>query len=66
MRQQTRHMKNPILFRAGLPKLFRLARLVRLPVLFVLAVAGSAQGQLSEAEAEALRKAQDPLANVKA
>jgi len=58
-------MKIP-LSAAGLPKLFHLARLSGLPALFVLAIAGSAPGQISDAEAEALRKAQDPLANVKA
>jgi len=44
----------------------RLARLALVAVVIVVSVAGSARAQMSAEEAEALRKAQDPLADVKA
>lgn len=59
-------MNDPLRHSSGSQKFFHPARLALLSAFFVLAMAGSAPGQISEAEAEALRKAQDPLANVKA
>lgn len=43
-----------------------LARLVAFAALLLVLLAGSARAQLSEADAEAMRKAQDPLADVRA
>jgi hypothetical protein len=43
-----------------------LGRLVTLAALLLVLLAGSARAQLSEADAEAMRKAQDPLADVRA
>lgn len=59
-------MKNPVPPGAGPPQIIPHARRAGLSALFVLAMLGSAPGQLSDSEAEALRKAQDPLADVKA
>ena len=65
-RSQSHHMDNTTLSDAGPPKNFRFARLTGLLALIFLAVGGDACGQLSGEEAAAMRKAQDPLADVKA